>query len=113
LRRATACGKTQKFWGKSANGGWEFQPQSGRLWWSEENFRLHELPPGRQPGEERIPRHGKPRTSDPAQRHPRLHPAAGGFGAVPGRPEMRAVHHHCGATAAGSVRSRSTCCATR
>lgn len=31
-------------------GGWEFQPQSGRLWWSEEVFRLHELPPGRQPG---------------------------------------------------------------
>lgn len=31
-------------------GGWEFQPQSGRLWWSDEVFRLHDLNPGRQPG---------------------------------------------------------------
>jgi len=31
-------------------GGWEFHPQTGRLWWSEEVFRLHELPPGCQPG---------------------------------------------------------------
>ncbi len=31
-------------------GGWEFHPQSGRLWWSEEVFRLYDLNPGRQPG---------------------------------------------------------------
>ncbi len=30
-------------------GGWEYEPKTGQLLWSDEVFRLHELPPGQQP----------------------------------------------------------------
>jgi PAS domain S-box-containing protein len=33
-------------------GGWEYEPKTGHLTWSDEVFRLHELTPGQQPGVE-------------------------------------------------------------